>query len=81
MDGMNGIETGMLRRLRVLFVFVGAVWLALGILRLALAASAGGPVPTALALTVGTGFLLASVLAHLELRRRRARPSGRGARL
>lgn len=64
------IEDGMLRRLRVLTVFVAAIWLAFGIIRIVYAATLGAPVLTALALVVGLGFLVFSVLLHLEIRAR-----------
>jgi ABC-type thiamin/hydroxymethylpyrimidine transport system permease subunit len=68
--GLSGIDDAMLRRLRVLFVFVGAVWLGFGVVRAVSAAMLGAPALIAAALLVGSGFLAAAVLAHLELRRR-----------
>ncbi|MDM4764039.1 hypothetical protein QT381_13570 [Galbitalea sp. SE-J8] len=64
------IDDGMLRRLRVLFAFVGVVWTAFGVVRIVYATSLGGPVLTAIVLVIGLGFVTASVLAHVELRAR-----------
>jgi hypothetical protein len=64
------IDDSMLRRLRVLTVFVGAIWLTFGIIRLVLLTALGGLALALLGLVVGAGFLAFAVLAHLELRAR-----------
>jgi uncharacterized membrane protein YdjX (TVP38/TMEM64 family) len=67
---LSGIETSLLRRLRVQQLAIGIVWTIFAVVRFMTATEDSSWVFTAVVIILAIGFFAFALLAHLEVRRR-----------